>query len=315
MIPRLIVLSILAVAAYAPRAVDQQPPVEVRWSPDRPTPGTLLRIAAYLDSGTAAAHAGLGGRVAGQPLHFSRTADSLIAYAGVPVDAPDTISLALTVSGVEGADTVMEFPIALHVEPAPPARPGERLRVAPRFSRQPDSATTARMARESALAMDVARRAHQTPRLWEEPFARPRSSRITSKFGTGRVFNGAVQSRHLGVDLAGAVGAPVRAANRGVVALVADFYLAGTAIYVDHGEGLVTGYFHLSESEVAVGDTVARGAVIGRVGATGRVTGPHLHWIARYGTVTVDPLSVVTATEGRGTRDAGGEREVLTPNP
>jgi murein DD-endopeptidase MepM/ murein hydrolase activator NlpD len=131
-----------------------------------------------------------------------------------------------------------------------------------------------------------------------------------------------VQSRHLGVDLAGTVGAPVRAANRGVVALVADFYLAGTAIYVDHGEGLVTGYFHLSESEVVVGDTVARGAIIGRVGATGRVTGPHLHWIARYGTVTVDPLSVVTATEGRGTRDAGrgtrdegGKREPLTPNP
>ena len=110
------------------------------------------------------------------------------------------------------------------------------------------------------------------------------------------MFNGAVRSRHFGVDLAGAVGAPVRAANRGVVALVADFLLAGTAVYIDHGEGLVTGYFHLSKSEVAEGDTVARGAIVGRVGATGRVTGPHLHWIARYGTVTVDPLSVVEAT-------------------
>lgn len=303
MIPRLIVLSLLAVAASAPPTVTQQPFVEVRWSPDRPTPGTLLRISAYLDSAAEAAHARLGGRVAGQPLHFSRTGDSLIAYAGVPADAPDTISLALTVSGSDSTEAQLEFPIALHVEPAQRARTGERLSVAPRFSRQPDSAIAARMARESALAMDVARHAHQTPRLWEEPFTRPRSSRITSKFGTGRVFNGALQSRHLGVDLAGGVGAPVRAANRGVVALVADFYLAGTAIYVDHGEGLVTGYFHLSKAEVAIGDTVARGAIIGRVGATGRVTGPHLHWIARYGTVTVDPLSVVTATEGLGTRD------------
>jgi murein DD-endopeptidase MepM/ murein hydrolase activator NlpD len=155
------------------------------------------------------------------------------------------------------------------------------------------------MARESAMAMEVARRAHDTPRLWEEPFARPRDSRITSRFGTGRVFNGAVRSRHFGVDLAGAVGAPVRAANRGVVALVADFLLAGTAVYIDHGEGLVTGYFHLSKAEVAEGDTVARGAIVGRVRATGRVTGPHLHWIARYGTVSVAPLSVVEATKSR----------------
>lgn len=301
MTPRLIILSLLAVAAYTPPAVAQQPPIEVRWSPDRPTPGTLLRISAYLDS--AAADSRLGGRVAGQPLHFSRTGDSLIAYAGVPVDAADTISLALTVSGFESTEAQLDFPIALHVEPAPAARAAERLNVAPRFSRQPDSATAARMARESALAMDVARRAHQTPRLWEEPFTRPRSSRITSGFGTGRVFNGKVQSRHLGIDLAGAVGAPVRAANRGVVALVADFLLAGTAIYVDHGEGFVTGYFHLSKAEVAAGDTVSRGEIIGRVGATGRVTGPHLHWIARYGTVTVDPLSVVRATAGLGIRD------------
>ncbi|HUF31397.1 MAG TPA: M23 family metallopeptidase [Gemmatimonadaceae bacterium] len=303
MIPRLIFPLVIALAAVAPPAAAQQPPVEVRWSPVHPTPGTLLRIAAKFTTEYANGDAALGGSLAGQPLHFSRTADSLIAYAGIPVDSPDTISVAVTVSGPDGAEALLELPIALHVEPAPPARTGARLNVAPRFSRQPDSATAARMARESAMAMEVARRAHETPRLWDEPFARPRPSRITSAFGTGRVFNGAVQSRHLGVDLAGDIGAPVRAANRGVVALVADFYLAGTAIYVDHGEGLVTGYFHLSKAEVAAGDTVARGAIIGRVGATGRVTGPHLHWIARYGTVTVDPLSVVTATEGLATRD------------
>ncbi|HEU4565965.1 MAG TPA: M23 family metallopeptidase, partial [Gemmatimonadaceae bacterium] len=157
----------------------------------------------------------------------------------------------------------------------------------------PDSATAARIARESAAAMAVARASHDTPRLWRGPFTRPRDSRITSRFGAGREFNGAVRSRHTGVDFAGATGAPVRAANRGVVALVADFFLAGRAVYIDHGAGLVTGYFHLSRADVAVGDTVSRGQVIGRVGATGRVTGPHLHWIARYGEVTVDPLTVV----------------------
>ena len=98
----------------------------------------------------------------------------------------------------------------------------------------------------------------------------------------------------MGVDFAGKKGAPVRAANRGVVALVGDFYLGGKVVYIDHGAGLVTGYFHLSRAAVAEGDTVARGQMIGRVGATGRVTGPHLHWIARYGAVTVDPMTLLT---------------------
>ena len=100
----------------------------------------------------------------------------------------------------------------------------------------------------------------------------------------------------MGTDYAGAVGAPVRAANRGVVRLVESFHLGGNVIYLDHGAGLVTAYLHLSEQLVAVGDTVERGATIGRVGATGRVTGPHLHWITRYGGVTVDPASLLRTT-------------------
>ena len=116
---------------------------------------------------------------------------------------------------------------------------------------------------------------------------------MTSGFGRRREFNGTIQSRHMGVDFAGVSGAPVRAANRGVVALVDEFYMGGNVIYLDHGAGLVTAYFHLSRANVEAGDTVARGQVIGRVGATGRVTGPHLHWVARYGAITVDPLSLL----------------------
>ncbi|MEO7362559.1 MAG: M23 family metallopeptidase, partial [Gemmatimonadaceae bacterium] len=95
-----------------------------------------------------------------------------------------------------------------------------------------------------------------------------------------------------GTDFAGAVGDPVRAANRGVVRLIGAFYLGGNVIYVDHGEGIVTAYLHLSLQQVAVGDTVQKGDIIGKVGATGRVTGPHLHFIARYGAITVDPASL-----------------------
>lgn len=166
--------------------------------------------------------------------------------------------------------------------------------MSPQFTRPMDSATTARIARENQEAREVGHHAHDTPRMWSAPFLRPRPSRITARFGSGRSFNGTLASTHLGVDFAGTMGAPVRAANRGVVALVANFFLAGNVVYIDHGEGIVTGYFHMSKVLVAQGDTVARGQEIGLVGATGRVTGPHLHWSARYGALTVNPLDLLT---------------------
>jgi murein DD-endopeptidase MepM/ murein hydrolase activator NlpD len=123
---------------------------------------------------------------------------------------------------------------------------------------------------------------------------RPRQARVTSRFGSGRVFNGRVSSSHLGVDYRGSTGDPIYAANRGVVALVDSFYLAGNVVYIDHGDGIVTGYFHMSQPEVAAGDTVNRGQEIGLVGATGRVTGPHLHWSARFGALTIDPADLLS---------------------
>jgi murein DD-endopeptidase MepM/ murein hydrolase activator NlpD len=157
----------------------------------------------------------------------------------------------------------------------------------------PDSAIQARIDSEIARAKEVSQQSHETPRLWRGQFGLPRPSRITSRYGTTREYNGAITSRHLGTDFAGAVGQPVAAAARGVVALVGNFYLAGHAVYIDHGGGLVTGYFHLSRVKVAAGDTVRAGQVIGEVGRSGRVTGPHLHWIARYGGITVDPMSLL----------------------
>jgi murein DD-endopeptidase MepM/ murein hydrolase activator NlpD len=110
------------------------------------------------------------------------------------------------------------------------------------------------------------------------------------------MFNGTLSARHLGVDFRGKTGEPVRAANRGVVALVDNFFLAGNVVYLDHGDGVVTAYFHLSRTLVSTGDTVSRGQEIGLVGATGRVTGPHLHWSARYGATTVNPLDLIAVT-------------------
>jgi murein DD-endopeptidase MepM/ murein hydrolase activator NlpD len=116
---------------------------------------------------------------------------------------------------------------------------------------------------------------------------------VTSVFGVARIFNNVLRSRHWGVDFGAPLGAPVQAANRGVVALVADLYFSGTTVLVDHGAGLVTGYFHLSQVLVVPGDTVDAGQLIGLVGSSGRVTKPHLHWFGAYGSITVDPLSLL----------------------
>ncbi len=265
--------------------------------PASPRRGALFRVRVEgVPEGAA-----LGGTAAGEPLHFAaapgaRGAGVHEALAAAPIDG-DAALVVRVACAVDGRADSLHASIALAVADYPV----ERLRVAPRFSAPPDSALAARQRRESALAVEVSRRAHETPRLWTGPFRRPRESRVTSTFGRGREFNGTVTSRHMGTDYAGAVGAPVHAANRGVVRLVESFFLGGNVVYLDHGAGLVTAYLHLSAQDVAVGDTVSRGDVIGRVGATGRVTGPHLHWITRYGGVTVDPASVLRVTR------AGGE--------
>jgi murein DD-endopeptidase MepM/ murein hydrolase activator NlpD len=260
--------------------------VQITWLPEQPVHGTLFRIRlTQLPPDLAV----ITGTVAGEPVHFGAArGDTIEALAAAPLDHGPVLDLPLVLTRTSGAVDTLHASV--------PITQGtyrlERLTVAPRFGAPPDSATAARIAREQQRALAVARVAHETPRLWREVVL-PRASRITSGFGSGREFNGQVQSRHTGTDFAGAVGAPVRAAARGVVALVGNFYLAGRVIYIDHGAGLVTGYFHLSRQLVAPGDTVDAGQTIGRVGATGRVTGPHLHWVVRYGGITVNPMSFV----------------------
>lgn len=235
----------------------------------------------------------------GEPLHFARAASGAWhAIGGVPVDASDSVVARAVLTRASGRLDTLRGGVALPRPATASSSRRRQLAVSPRFTKPMDAATEARIARETARAREVGRRAHDSPPMWTNPFLRPRESTVTSRFGSGRMFNGVVTSRHLGVDFRGAVGAPVHAANRGVVALADEFFLAGNVVYIDHGGGVVTGYFHLSETVVAEGDTVARGQRIGSVGATGRVTGPHLHWSARYGALAVNPLDLVGLDTG-----------------
>jgi murein DD-endopeptidase MepM/ murein hydrolase activator NlpD len=258
----------------------------VRIAPAQPVAGTLIRLAWPL---SALADTAAQATLAGERLHLSRVRDSLVAHAAVPIDSSRGITLFLACAG--GRQAAFRDSVRLSTDAG--AYRLERLRVAPRFGARPDSALAARQAAEAARAAAVSRASHDTPRLFDSTFRAPRASRVTSAFGSGRQFNGTVTSRHMGTDFAGATGAPVYEANRGVVRLVDRFYLGGNVVYIDHGEGLVTAYLHLSRTRVAVGDTVTRGQRIGDVGATGRVTGPHLHFIARFGSITIDPTSLI----------------------
>jgi len=271
-------------------------PATVRWSPLDVAEASLFT--AIVEGGDPAVGEA-SGSFAGQPLHFERgSSGALLAMVGAPLDSVGPRALRVEVTHADGSTDVQTLEV--------PVSQGdyalERLTVAPQFGQPQPPELEARIAREAERAYEVAERSHDTPRLWELPFVAPRESRITSGFGHGRTFNGVVQSRHTGTDFAGAVGAQIVAPARGVVALVDGFYLGGNVIYIDHGAGLVTGYLHLSEQLVAAGDTVEAGQPIGRVGATGRVTGPHLHWIVRYGPNSLDGMSLLRY-EGEG---AGG---------
>jgi murein DD-endopeptidase MepM/ murein hydrolase activator NlpD len=131
-------------------------------------------------------------------------------------------------------------------------------------------------------------------RLWDGPFRIPLDGITTgSNFGKRRILNGNPGSPHGGMDLPGTTGTLVHAAQRGHVALAEELFFSGNTVVVDHGLGIYTLYAHLSEIDVKTGDALETGAVLGKVGATGRVTGPHLHWGLTVERARVNPLLLV----------------------
>ncbi len=129
--------------------------------------------------------------------------------------------------------------------------------------------------------------------LWKGRFVEPVRGKISGRFGSRRVINGQPRKPHSGEDIAALKGTPVVAMNDGIVRLTADHFFSGKGVIVDHGVGLFSMYFHLSSVDVEHGQVVKKGQVIGKVGSTGRATGPHLHWGVRLNGSRVDPYSLL----------------------
>jgi murein DD-endopeptidase MepM/ murein hydrolase activator NlpD len=175
----------------------------------------------------------------------------------------------------------------------PKTFPSRRLTVDPNFVTPPPSVAE-RIAREARL-LEATWTTVTPERLWSDRFVRPVAEPANSAFGSRSIFNGQRRNAHGGADFLSPAGTPIHAPNAGVVVIARDLYYSGNTVVIDHGLGLYSMFAHLSAFEVREGERVAVGQTIGRVGATGRVTGPHLHWAIRANGARVDPLSLLAA--------------------
>jgi murein DD-endopeptidase MepM/ murein hydrolase activator NlpD len=248
---------------------------EVR--PARVHPGDAVLITV-----TGAAAAPLGA-VAGRPLAFwAAGPDRWQALGPLPMELPaGPLTLRLEADGL---------PLEAGLEVLPPAFRSTTLKVPPRFLEPPASAR-ARIAADGA-ALKEAYAQPFTPPRYQGAMVRPRRAEVTGRYGDQRVYNGKISGAHYGLDLDGPAGAPIEAAADGQVVLTRDCYMSGWTTVVWHGAGLYSVYLHQSKVEVKPGQQVTRGEHLGRVGSTGRSTGPHLHWGVKLDGLWVDPDSM-----------------------
>lgn len=200
---------------------------------------------------------------------------------------------ALTLVKVEGESSQKLAETTIEVQAADYA--SEVLSVDPKHVNPPASVKE-RIDREVAW-VHAAYRLKTRSKEWKKPFRLPILNDLTSVFGTKRVYNGELKSSHLGVDVRAKVGTPIRAPEGGRVVLAKNLYYTGHTVLIDHGYGLITLYGHMSKRLVKEGQRVKRGDKIGLSGATGRVSGPHLHWGAILNEVKIDPMMLVRGLE------------------
>jgi hypothetical protein len=275
-------LCVLALWLGPGRAGSQTPAVTL-------TPAVVVAGSPELIRVEAADASAIDGELLGRKLQFFRGRDgrTWFALAGVDVEAPVGLSTLKISARLSGGARDLTRTIEIH-----PAhyRTGS-LTVAPKFV-EPDPDALQQIKAEQALKEKVFA-ASATEPLWSASFRAPVTAQPTDSFGTRRMFNGKLASIHKGMDFRAATGTPVRAGNSGVVVLARPLYYEGNCVAIDHGLGLYTISMHLSRIDVKEGERVAVGDRLGLSGATGRVTGPHLHWAVRWQGAYLDPAKLL----------------------
>ena len=225
-----------------------------------------------------------------EPKTDEKSPDLWRALLGVDLELkPENYPLTLTAK----TESAEEIPCSATIDVKEGKFATESLKVAPNFV-QPNPEQLARAEAERQRLRAIF--ATITPeRLWDGTFQYPLTGVTTGgNFGKRRILNGQAGSPHGGVDFAALAGTPVYAAQRGRVVLAEPLYFSGNTVVLDHGLGLYTFYGHFESLSVQPGDLVDTGAVLGKVGATGRVTGPHLHWGATVNRARTNPLQLIS---------------------
>lgn len=214
-----------------------------------------------------------------QPLAIVRDKGRWHALLGIPLD---TLPGELEIRVFSGS-TAATHSIAIR----PRNYPEQRLTIKDQRKVEPNPEDLARITREKAHTESI--KQHFSSRMPEADLYPPAEGRLSSRFGLRRIFNGLPRNPHNGLDFAAPTGAPVRAPAAATVIDSGDYFFNGNTVFLDHGQGLITAYMHLSRIDVRTGQRVARGERIGAVGTTGRSTGPHLHWTVILNATAVDP--------------------------
>ena len=238
-----------------------------------PVPGGVAVVDLGQEASAPTAHWGE------QPLAVVRDSGRWFALLGIPLD---TLPGELEIS-VKNGSTVTLRQITVGIK----NYPEQRLTIKDKRKVEPNPDDLARIAREKETTEAVKR--HFAANAPASDFLLPASGPLSSRFGLRRVFNGLPRNPHAGLDVAVGTGAPIKAPADGVVANTGDYFFNGNTVFIDHGQGLISAYMHMSRIDVAYGQPIKKGEILGAVGATGRVTGPHLHWAVILNNTPVDP--------------------------
>lgn len=284
----------LAALCSGARLLGQAPGLTVTAASRSVRPGELVVLTIVTAAPTTSMHVRAFGR---SLLPFAVDARTWHVLVGIDLEtAPRTYSVA-----IQAADAGALARATHSLTVVPRRFPTRTLTVDPAFVNPPASALP-RIERETA-ELNQLWASSEPSRLWEGPFSRPVPDAANSAFGTRTILNGEPRSPHGGADFSSATGTPIKAPNAGRVVVAGDRYFTGNTVMIDHGLTLFSLFAHLSEINVHVGDVVKTDDVIGKVGATGRVTGPHLHWSVRVNGARVDPLSLLSVLGGGSGRE------------